>query len=315
MFNLIRNENMKVYRRPRTWLLIGILIFVVLFSSFMEWYYDQKDAATEGSWQQEISEQKADFVKMLAEPKLNPENRKHFEERIKVIDYQLEHNIHPEDATMWDGTNNSAELIILITLLTVIIAGDSLAGEFAGGTIKLLLIRPASRLQILLSKYMSMILFGLLLVVILFVVSTLFNGLLYRFADFNLPLVQLTENGQIVEKNMFANLWQTYLLNGVSTIMFVTLAFMISTAFRSSALAIGFSIFVLFAGTLLMQLLQPYAWSKYLLFSSIDLSQYLNGRPYQEGMTLTFSIAVLSVYFLLFNLISWLVFTKRDVAV
>lgn len=90
------------------------------------------------------------------------------------------------------------------------------------------------------------------------------------------------------------------------------MAFMISSAFRSSALAIG--LFALFAGAILPELLQPYAWSKYLLFANIDLSQYLTGRPYQEGMTLSFSIAVLAAYFAAFNLVSWLVFTRRDVA-
>lgn len=215
---------------------------------------------------------------------------------------------------MWSGINGSAELIMLITLFTVIIAGDSVAGEFTGGTIKLLLIRPASRLKILVSKYISMIQFGLLLLVTLFVVSVLVNGLLYQFSHMNLPLLDVNDQGQVVEKSMVANLWKTYLLNGVSTIMFVTMAFMISTAYRSSAMAIGFSIFSLFAGAIITELLQRYEWSKYLLFPNINLTQHLVGRPYQEGMTMLFSVGVLGVYFLLFNLVAWLVFTRRDVA-
>lgn len=85
-------------------------------------------------------------------------------------------------------------------------AGDSLAGEFSTGTIKLLLIRPASRLKILLSKYASMIMFGLLLLVILFVVSVSVNGLLYRFGHVDLPLVTVDADGRVVEKHMVANL-------------------------------------------------------------------------------------------------------------
>jgi ABC-2 type transport system permease protein len=130
----------------------------------------------------------------------------------------------------------------------------------------------------------------------------------------DLPLLSVNAEGQIIEKNMVANLWKTYLLNGVSTIIFVTMAFMISSAFRSSTMAIGFSIFALFAGTILMELLQSYEWSKFMLFANIDLSQHLSGRPYQEGMTLSFSIMVLTVYFIIFNLIAWLLFTRRDVA-
>jgi ABC-2 type transport system permease protein len=215
---------------------------------------------------------------------------------------------------MWDGIYGSADLIILITLFAVIVAGDSLAGEFSSGTIKLLLIRPSNRLKILVSKYLSTILFGLGLLVTLFIISVLVNGILYQFGSMDLPLITTNEDGQVVEKNMVANLWKTYLLNVISTVMFVTMAFMISAAFRSSAMAIGISIFALFAGHMLLEVLQRYEWSKYLLFANTDLSQYLSGAPFQEGMTLAFSITVLIVYFVIFNLVSWIVFTKRDVA-
>jgi ABC-2 type transport system permease protein len=58
-----------------------------------------------------------------------------------------------------------------------------------------------------------------------------------------------------------------------------------------------------------------YKWAKYLLFVNTDLSPYfMGGKPPFEGMTLGFSVTVLVVYWLLFYLIAWLLFTKRDVA-
>ncbi|WP_029192568.1 ABC transporter permease [Paenibacillus harenae] len=313
MGSLILNENMKLYRRPRTWAMLGFMVAIVLFLSIMDWYHNDK--RTEGDeWRNVVIEEKQQRSEILNDPKLNEENRSYNEQRVAILDYHLEHDIRPEEGTMWDAINGTAGLTILITLFTVIVAGDSLAGEFSGGTIKLLLIRPASRLKILVSKYISMLMFGILLLLILFIVSILFNGLIYRFGNIDLPLVMVNTEGEIVERNMVATLWKTYLFNGVSTIMFVTMAFMISSAFRSSAMAIGFSIFALFAGTIVSEVLQAYEWSKFILFSNLDLTQYLTGRPYQEGMTLTFSAVVLSAYFILFNLVSWLVFTKRDVA-
>lgn len=313
MFNLILNENMKLYRRWRTWVMVALMIGAVLLGSIVEWYYDSKDPQPD-AWRTEIAEQKEQFTKALADPALDEESKVYMQDELAIIDYRLEHDIQPESGTMWDGINGSATLVILITLFTVIVAGDSLAGEFSTGTIKLLLIRPATRVKILVSKYISMILFGILLLVILFVVSVFANGLLYQFKEIGLPLVAVDAAGHAVEKSMVANLWQTYLLNGVSTILFVTMAFMISAAFRSSAMAIGVSIFALFAGSILIELIQAYSWSKYVLFANLDLSMYLGGRPYQEGMTLAFSIMVLAGYFIVFNLVSWLVFTRRDVA-
>lgn len=313
MRNLIVNENMKLYRRPRTWVMVGIMIGLVLLSSILEWHFDTKENAGD-EWRVQLEEERKMFDARMNQVDQGESDKAYFKEQIDIINYHLDENIRPMDGTMWDGINDSAQLIIIITLFTVIVAGDSLAGEFWSGTIKLLLIRPSSRLKILVSKYLSMILFGLGLLVTLFIVSVLVNGILYQFGDVDLPLITTNEDGQIVEKNMVANLWKTYLLNVISTIMFVSMAFMISAAFRSSAMAIGTSIFALFAGQILLEILQRYEWSKYLLFANIDLSQYLSGAPYQEGMTLAFSITVLVVYFVIFNLISWFVFTQRDVA-
>ncbi|MFP5108839.1 ABC transporter permease [Neobacillus sp. C211] len=313
MVNLVLNENMKIYRRVRTWILVGLMAAFVLFVNIIEWHSDGKKAQGEG-WRAELLQEKQQWSEILKQPKLDEEDRMFYLEQIAVNDYHLEQNIRSTVGTMWDGVNFSANLMIVITIFTIIIAGDSLAGEFSSGTIKLLLIRPANRVKILVSKYLSFLLFSMLLLLTLFVLSVAVNGILYGFGYMDLPLISMNAEGQIVERNMVLNLWKTYMLNGVSTVMYVTMAFMISSAFRSSAMAIGFSIGALFAGNIVLEALQRFDWSKYLLFANTDLTQYLTGRPFQEGMTLSFSIGVLAVYFLVFNLISWLLFTRRDVA-
>jgi ABC-2 type transport system permease protein len=313
LVNLILNENMKIYRRVRTWILVGLMAAFVLFVNFIEWHSDGKKAEGEG-WRAGLQQENQQYSEILKQPDLGEDDRTFYQEKIAINDYHLEQNIRSTDGTMWDGVNGSAGMMIVITIFTIIIAGDSLAGEFSSGTIKLLLIRPASRVKILVSKYISFLLFGMLLLLTLFVISIVVNGILYGFGYMDLPLISMTAEGEIVERNMVLNLWKTYMLNGVSTVMYVTMAFTISSAFRSSAMAIGFSIGALFAGNIVLEALQRFDWSKYLLFANTDLTQYLNGHPFQEGMTLSFSIGVLAVYFLVFNLISWLLFTRRDVA-
>ena len=304
---------MKIYRRVRTWILVGLMVAFVLFVNFIEWHSDGKKAEGEG-WRATLQQENQQYSKILKQPELGEEDRTFYEQQIIVNDYHLEKNIRSTDGTMWDGVNGSAQMMIVITIFTIIIAGDSLAGEFSSGTIKLLLIRPASRVKILVSKYISFLMFGMLLLLTLFVLSIVVNGILYGFGYMDLPLISMTAEGEIVERNMVLNLWKTYMLNGISTVMYVTMAFTISSAFRSSAMAIGFSIGALFAGNIVLEALQRFDWSKYLLFANTDLTQYLNGHPFQEGMTMSFSFGVLVVYFLVFNLVSWLLFTRRDVA-
>ncbi|MFP7298996.1 ABC transporter permease [Neobacillus niacini] len=313
MVNLVLNENMKIYRRVRTWILVGLMAALILFVNIIEWHSGGKKAEGEG-WRTELQQQNQQYSEILKQPELGNDDRAYFEQQLAVNEYHLEENIRSTDGTMWDGVNGSANLMIVITIFTIIIAGDSLAGEFSTGTIKLLLIRPASRVKILVSKYISFLMFGMLLLLTLFVLSILVNGILYGFGYMDLQLISMNGEGEIIERNMVLNLWKTYMLNGISTVMYVTMAFTISSAFRSSAMAIGFSIGALFAGNIVLEALQRFEWSKYLLFANTDLTQYLAGRPFQEGMTLSFSIGVLVIYFLVFNLISWLLFTRRDVA-
>lgn len=193
----------------------------------------------------------------------------------------------------------------LATIFTVIVAGDIVASEFGWGTVKLLLIRPVSRGKILLSKYISVVLFLIALLVLLFIVSY-FTG-----------LVLFGMGGAIGPDQSLPALLRAYALSAVEMLMTATLAFMVSSVFRSSSLAIGLSIFLMFtSGTAMLVLVGlRYTWAKYLLFANTDLSPYFrSGEPLIEGMTLGFSVTMLVLYWLLFYGISWGVFTKRDVA-
>lgn len=201
----------------------------------------------------------------------------------------------------------------LITIFTVIIAAEIVAGEFTWGTIKLLLIRPASRAKILLSKYIATVLFSLMLTAVLFVASYLVSGILLGFAAGE-PMPIEYASGVVQDMNTLGFVLGTYGYNFIDLVMIVTFSFMISSVFRSSGMAIGFSLFLMFTGTTLVMALSRYEWVKYILFANMNLHQYVTGVPLVQGMTLGFSIAMLIVYFIGFNALSWLVFCRRDVS-
>ena len=266
-------------------------------------------------WKADLQSSIQMYEQTLADPDMPSLGKGEIINQIAISKYSLENNIPPLRNTMWGGVKESAGLIMLVTLFTVIIAGDMVAGEFTWGTIKLLLIRPASRAKVLLSKYLSTLLFSLLLLLVLLVSAVLFNCFGDGFKDIGLPYLHATSEGVVKESNVLLHILNTYALKLVELIMVVTLAFMISTVFRSSSLAIGISIFIMFAGQGITALLVlKYSWAKYFLFANTDLTQHLEGRPVMEGMTMGFSITVLLVYFIIFNVLSWIIFKKRDVA-
>lgn len=311
---LLRNENMKVYRRPRTWVMLGLLLALFLTGMILE-KYDMPDRPQPEDWKQSQTESANRLQQELDSGNVDEGSKKYMEDWIKVSRYAVEHDINPDRRTMWSAVDFSAGLIVLGAIFTIVIAGDMVAGEFSWGTIKLLLIRPVSRSKILLSKYLSTLLFAMFLLCSLFLFALLVGGVMDGFGGFNHMKLYVGLDGNVHESSMALYSLQQYGYECVSLVMMVTVGFMISTVFRSGSLAIGLSIALLFGGSLMVMVLSRYDWVKYVLFANLDLRQYIGGHtPVADGMTLGFSVTVLAAYFIVLNALSWFVFAKRDVA-
>jgi ABC-2 type transport system permease protein len=308
--NLLLNENMKIYRRLRTW----ILILALIVTTVTVLVFVHNDLA-KGNWKTNTQHEIDNDNRKLQRPDLASDRKLELENNIKVNQYHLDHNLPPTELSLWGGVLTSANLIIVVSIFTVIIAGESVAGEFSSGTIKLLLIGPVSRSKILLSKYVTMLVFFILLLLILFGTAFVASGILEGFTNVGIQYVYATHDGIVHAVNMAGYVLSTYGYDCIQMILIITMAFMISTVFRSSSIAIGLSIGLSFIGTAIANFLSQhnYSWAKYFLFENTDLTQYLNGTPNIAGMTLPFSIIVLIVYFLIFNTLSWVVFNRRDV--
>lgn len=252
---LVQNENMKIYRRSRTWVMLAIMLAIPLVITLVGFFYD-------------------------------------------------------ESPNMWSYARREAQsALMLVTIFAVVIAADAVAGEFSSGTIKLLLIRPWSRSKILLSKYIALLLFILLSQALLFAFTLLLNFILFGSGgDYMYP-----NQGSL---SHFGYLAAFYGLSLIEMIVTVTMAFMISTVFRSGSLAIGLSIFMLLGGQIIAGLLAwlDKPWVDYILFLHFGLSQHLDGFRILPDRTLGFSLGVLAGYYVIFMALSWYVFNRRDVA-
>lgn len=311
LFSLIRNENMKIYKKLGTWIMVGFLILIIvavgLFSKFV--------FHTDGSenWKETLQAENAQLEQSLEENPMIAIGSKVINQQMKLNEYRIENDIPPvESSSLWGLMIDATNFTGIATLFTIVIAAGIVSNEFSWGTVKLLLIRPVSRSKILLSKYVSTILFALFMLVLLFSFSYLIGILLFGFSGADLPYLAYQE-GQVVEKNMITHIITLFGFQSVNLVMMVTFAFMISTVFRSSSLAIGISLFLMFTGPQLVQLFSNYDWAKYILFAHTNLQQYMDGTPVVEGMTMSFSVIMLILYFVLFIALSWVIFNKRDV--
>lgn len=318
MLNLIQNENMKIFRQLSTYIMLGLLIVIVIASGFIS-KNSVQPASTNTDWKTQLTQQNTDMQKSLTQVQTQgiavEQSSAGIEKVIKINNYRIEHNLPPQQGKIVWGfvTDLAASMISLVSLFSIIIAAGIVAGEFNSGTIKLLLIRPLKRWKVLLSKYLAVLLFALDALIILFMASFLVGGIFYGFSGVSQPYLEFT-NGNVTEINMLWHIFTTYAYACVNLLMMVTFAFMISTVFRNNSLAVGISLFLMFTGNLLVTLLSKYSWVKYILFANTNLTVYTDGTPVVKGMTMTFSLLVLAAYFIIFNVISLLVFNKRDVA-
>ncbi|WP_411345525.1 ABC transporter permease [Paenibacillus sp. WLX1005] len=217
---------------------------------------------------------------------------------------------YPGSALM--ALEQSFAMFFLVVLFMLIVASESVASEFTTGTIKLLLIRPWQRWKILSSKFLAVTVFLLVLTLIFTLINLIVSYVLFPAQIAGVPDGELSS----YENNLLLLIVYSF----IRALILATFAFMLSALFRSSALAITLSMLLYFSGTitngLLRLALKPddYWIVKYLLFTNLDLTQYFSEPTGSFGVTsLGWSLFILAVYFVLFLLISWLSFAKRDV--
>jgi ABC-2 type transport system permease protein len=268
------------------------------------------------NWKAELVEQNQKDLKTIQDPKVPEQEKAEKSERLMINQYRVEKNIAPTGAQFFalDYKIGGESLTVIFIL---IIAAMSVSSEFSMGTIKLLMIRPVNRVKILLAKYLSVIVTAIFFVLLSIVLYLVIGGIAFGLEGFTTPYLTILK-GKVVEANFMAHLFKTIGLSCVQMIMLVTFAFMISTVFRNSSLAIGLSLLCYFMGSLISY--QIYAagqeWMKYSLFLHTDLSVYLDDRASMiEGMTLGTSITVLVIHFLVFIIASFVTFKKRDIAI
>lgn len=312
LFKLIQNENVKIFRRIRTWLLTVLMAVIILLVGII-WHANHSNKVNP-NWKQQLITQNAHLQQEMK--KAPAFAVKQLQVEYKLNQYNIDHNVPPSKVTGWDFVDTIVEALgSLIAVFVAVIAGDIVASEFSWGTIKALLTRPAKRWQILCSKFVATLIFGLFFTAMTFVVSYIVGGLFFGFGGASDPQIYLNGHQQITQMSTAGYTFMEYGFMAIQVLMTVTIAFMISSLFRSSALAISISIVTLFVGGTLVRVLTPYSWDKYILFANTNLSQYFINGPSISGMTLGFSILMLVLYFVVMQVLAFITFGRRDVSI
>ncbi|WJY26860.1 ABC transporter permease [Sporosarcina trichiuri] len=311
MLKLLQNEWMKLWAKKGTWVMAGLVVILVIgMVGLVKW--TETLTADDGTpdWrtaaQAELTQDKSSLDADL----LKGESKRMTEERVMMNEYRLANNVPPIGDISREGMIYDPSVGSIALLLTVIVAAGIVASEFSQGTIKMLLTRPVKRWKILTSKYAAVLLFGVLLMIIGFA-TTILCAFIFFPAGGGQALA--VSGGKVVEVSVWSHGLYVLLLSFGNVVITASFAFMIGSVFRSSGMAIGLSLFIYFTGNIVVSLLSRFEIVKYLLFTHMDLTIYESNFRLHDDITLPFSLAVLAVYWVIFLIISYGVFTKRDI--
>ncbi|BDG48326.1 ABC transporter permease subunit [Parageobacillus sp. KH3-4] len=310
MNNLIYNELLKIVKQKFFIAPCIILLVPVIILGRWEYVDLQKEKHAGTDWKQELIEQNEKIQQELTKGNLSA---KRLQDELKLNEYRLEHNIPPHTHHSVLGfMNKCAELVPIVSLILITYASSMVSKEYQWGTMNLLMARPATRTEILLSKFAAVVALYIILCGILALFSLMEGLILYGFRIDSYPTLKIVD-GKVVEQSVVLDILKSYFYQFLPVLFFVTVAFAISTILRSNGPAIIMAVVASFVSDPIAQLLSKYDWSKYLVFANTDLRMYEEGAPLIEGMTLGFSVTILLIYISLLLFLSLFVFKRRDI--
>ncbi len=325
MNKLIQNEMMKLIAKKRLVviaIIIGVLVMLFTYAQYKQ-VQTQKEKLGTDDWRTILQQQIVDTTNRLSSSRISDEWKKQLQISLQQQQYYLDHDINPNEpgapTFMRIFLENSIDLFI--PLMVMVIASDLVSSEHSLGSIKLLLTRPVKRWKVLLSKYITLILAVSLVIAIAGILSYLISGLVFGYNGWGAPILtgfSVTDSGLNTSEVKLMSLWK-FLLMDFGLVWFVsivvgTLSFMLSVLIRSTAAGMGVMLAALISGAILSNMVSSWESAKYFFMVNLRLTDYMKGTaPPIEGMTLSFSMMVLLVWWSAAIIVSFWVFTKKDV--
>ena len=320
---LIHNETIKVWRKKRFAVVALVLIVLIPVFVYAQMKIAQNNASKFADWRSELQQRITDNTNALSSERIPEEWKRWRRALVQQLQYYLDHDVNPNTPNAVTFTSSFLEnsVSLFIPLMVLAVASDLVSSERSTGTIKMLLTRPVRRWRILLSKWVTLILYVSLIVVATVALAYLISGLAFGYEGWGEPVfVGFEPQGSDIELGaVHAVTRGAYLLMEMGLVWFsaavvATIALMVSVLLRSTAASLVTMMAAVISGMILSNMASSWHSAKYLFNVNLDLTVYLQGTPPPiEGMTLGFSLAVLGVWGAAALAAAFAVFTKQDI--
>ncbi|MEU6391943.1 ABC transporter permease [Streptomyces sp. NPDC046939] len=201
----------------------------------------------------------------------------------------------------------AATLPFFLPMAVGVIAGDAVAGEANAGTLRYLLVAPAGRTRLLLTKYATTLAFCVLATLVVAVSALLTGALLFPLGD------MVTISGTRI--TFGEGLWRALLIAltvAASLIGIAALGLFISTLTNSGIAAMATTVGLLITVQILDQIPQLHAIQPY-LFSHhwLSFADLMRDPVYWDDLVKNLELQAL--YAAVFGSAAWARFTAKDI--
>ena len=318
---LVQNETLKLLRRRRFAIVVGIMFVILTLVSYSQ--YRQLRETRNANWRADLQERIARYENRMRRGRINPSWLRSMRAEVRRLQFYLDRGINPEQPTapLVVRTFANAAGFLLLPLLVAVLGSDIVSAENAEGTDKLLLTRPVRRWKILTAKLVTLWLFASLTLLVGGLVSYAVTAPVLPPHGWDAPAFngfQLSGEDFRMESVRQLPLWHdaliAYGLEWYALLAVAGISLLLSVIFKSSAASIGTMLASLIGGTILTRISPDWTAGKYFFVSAIPLSDYYSGQaPPYEGMSMTFCIVLLAVWAVACVTTAYAIFLRRDV--
>jgi ABC-2 type transport system permease protein len=321
MIPLIQNETLKLIRRRRFAIVVGIMFVILTLISYAQ--YRQLERSKNENWRAELQERIARYENRMRRGNLNESWTRSMRAEVRRLQFYLDRGVNPEQTTapLVVRTFANAAGFLLLPLLIAVLGSDIVSAENAEGTDKLLLTRPVRRWKILTAKLVTLWAFASLTLLVGALMSYAVTAPLIPAQGWDVPMYhgfQLGGNTLKIEDIRQLPLWKdaliAYGLEWYALLTVAAIALMLSVLFKSSAASIGTMLASLIGGTILTRVSPDWLAGKYLFVSALPLADYYTGQaPPYDGMSMAFCITLLGAWAVGALIVAYGMFVRRDV--
>ncbi|TDM02401.1 ABC transporter permease [Macrococcus carouselicus] len=328
MFNLIKNEWIKYFMRPATWVMLSLIVLIFALGIALDHFTTgdtTQNKSYDTNWQREVRTDIKDLSAKVAEISKKDPNKLSFNEAVTLanseheltrLSFYLEKNVQPPAMNnFYDYLLETSPLINLVALMIIVIAGSMMSREHQQGTIKLLMIRPASRLKIFFSKYIFILMTALIFVIFTYGVAAIIGLMTRTYNPTSKLAITNPETGAYKMVEFWPLLAKVMVNDLIMVIILATIAYVLSVLLRNTAAAQGIGLGLLFLGSLVVNFIASKTeLVKYLWPANWSLNRYVTGLPAVKDMTYNFSLGYNLIALVVVIALAAYIFNKRDIA-